>query len=71
MRPIEYDPIIDQYFTDIDGDEVRCDSAYRLEDILHRLDERETRQEDARGTWVVIMLAAVLLAVAAWLARYF
>ena len=71
MRPIDYDPIADAYWTEIDDKQVWCDSPIVLNDILHRLDEREARHEDARGTWVVIMLAAVLLAVAAWVARYF
>jgi hypothetical protein len=71
MRPIEYDPLADSYWTEIDGKHVWCECPITLDDILHRLDERETRREDARGTWVVIMLVAVLLAVAAWVARYF
>jgi hypothetical protein len=71
MRPIEYDPLSDSYWTESDGQHVWCESAITLDDILHRLDERETRREDARGPWVVIMLVAVLLAVAAWVARYF
>jgi len=71
MKAIEYDPFADSYYTTVDGKEVWSECPVVLEDILHRLDERATRREDARGTWVAIMLAAVLLAVAAWMARYF
>ena len=68
---IHYDPFADTYVTEINDESVWCDSPQVLADILHRLDERKARREDARGTWVAIMLAAVLLAVAAWVARYF
>ena len=68
---VAYDPISDAYYTSIDGAEVWSESPYILADILHRLDDRETRREDARGTWVAILLAAVLIAVAAWVAKYF
>ena len=68
---VVYDSISDAYYTNIDGAEVWSESPYVLDDILHRLDDRETRREDARGTWVAILLAAVLIAVAAWVARYF
>jgi hypothetical protein len=71
MQLLEYDPSSDCYWTEIDGQHVWCKCPTTLDDILHRLDERETRREDARGTWVAILLAAVLIAVAAWLAGYF
>jgi len=71
MKPIEYDPFADSYWTEINGQHVWCECSITLEDIMHRLDDREARREDARGTWVAIMLAAVLIAVAAWVARWF
>jgi hypothetical protein len=63
---VHYDEFADVYYTRLpNGKELWCDCPVMLDDILHRLDERETRREDARGTWVAIMLAAGLLAVAA------
>ena len=68
---IHYDPMSDAYHTQIDGADVWCDSIHVLDEILHRLDDRETRREDARSTWVAILLAAALIALAAWVAKYF
>ena len=73
---IHYDPMMDKYYAcvkldNIEGQEIYCESSHVLAEVLHRLDDRETRREDARGTWVEIMLAAVLIAVAAWVAKYF
>jgi len=71
MTRIEYDPFADSYYTTVDGKEVWSECPVVLEDILHRLDERETRREDARGTSVTIWLVTVLFIVSAWLVRYF
>ena len=73
---IHYDATMDRYYAyiqldGIEGQEIYCESPRVLAEVLHRLDDRETRREDARGTWVAILLAAVLIAVAAWVAKYF
>jgi hypothetical protein len=71
MQPIEYDPLADSYWTEINGQHVWCECPLTLEDILHRLDDREARREDARASWTALVLAAVAMilaaVVAAWL----
>ena len=71
MTPIEYDSRSHFYYTEIDGCEVWSESHEILQRILHRLDEREARREDARATGTAFILAAVVLiaaaVVAAWL----
>jgi hypothetical protein len=71
MQPNENDPLSDSYWTEIDGREVWSESSETLKSILHRLDERESRREDAWATGTAFVLAAVLLiaaaVVAAWL----
>ena len=71
MKPIEYDSLSDSYWTEINGQQVWCDCCITLESILHRLDEREARREDAWATGTAFVLAAVVLilavVVAAWL----
>jgi hypothetical protein len=67
-KAIHHDPLADSYYTEIDGREVWSESSETLKNILHRLDEREARREDARATYVAILLATGLLAVAAVIA---
>ena len=71
MKPIEYDPFADSYYTTVDDKEVWCECPITLENILHRLNERESRREDAWATGTAFVLAALVLiaaaVVAAWL----
>jgi fatty acid desaturase len=62
---IQYDPLADEYVANIGGVEMCSKDALALDDILHRLDDRETRREDTRATCVAILLATGLIALTA------
>jgi hypothetical protein len=63
-----YDKLSDSYYTTIDNVEVWCKCPVVLADILHRLDDRETRREDTRAIYVSVLLAAGLIALTAAIA---